>query len=93
MSTIHGINVPANLKDKEIDANKLAENQNLPTESKLPFTKEVPEPVKKKKHRRHKRNKGEDSSGGSSEEYSSGNNSGTDSGNEDSSGTIEKTEG
>ena len=93
MSTIHGINVPANLKDKEIDANKLAENQNLPTESKLPFTKEVPEPVKKKKHRRHKRNKGEDSSGGSSEEYSSGNNSGTESGNEDSSGTIEKTEG
>ena len=94
MNTIQGINVPSNIKDKEIDAHKLAQNENLPTQSKLPFTKDInQEPMKKKKHKKHRKNKGEDSSGGSSEEYSSGNNSGMESGNEDSSGTIEKTEG
>ena len=93
LNSIQGINVPANLKDKEIDAQKLAQNQNLPTESKLPFTKEniSIQTTKRRKHRKHK-NKGEESSGGSSDENSSGNNSGTESGNEDSSGTVEKTE-
>ena len=94
MNSIQGINVPSNIRDKEIDAQQLAKNQNVPTESKLPFSKEAlqTQSPKKKKHRR-KRNKGDHSSGGSSEEYSSGNNSGTESGNEESSGTIEKTEG
>ena len=41
MSSIHGIDVPSNLRDKEIDAEKLALNQNLPTESKLPFSREA----------------------------------------------------
>ena len=86
MSSIHGIDVPSNLRDKEIDAEKLALNQNLPTESKLPFSREATlnQSSKKKKHKKNKKNKkGEDSSGGSSEEYTSGNNSGTDSGNEE----------
>ena len=92
MSSIQGINVPSNIKDKEIDAQKLAKNQNVPTEAKLPFSKETLETETTKKKRRKKRKKRENSSGGSSEEYSSGNNSGTDSG-EESSGTVEKTEG
>ena len=93
MSSIHGINVPSNIKDKEIDAEKLAKTLNSPTEKKLPYSKEtIPTSnTKKKKHRRHKKKGGEDSSGGSSDEYSSGN-SGTESGNEESSGTVEKTE-
>ena len=95
MNSIQGINVPSNFKDKEIDAQQVAKNQNTPTESKLPFSKEtIPtQTTKRRKHRKHKKNKREDSSGGSSDENSSGNNSGTESGNEDSSGTVEKTEG
>ncbi len=91
MSSIHGINVPSNIKDKEIDAEKLAKNQNVPTEAKLPYSKEtISTTTKKKKHRKHKK-KRDGSSGGSSDEYSSGN-SGTESGNEESSGTVEKSE-
>ena len=91
MSSIHGINVPSNIKDKEIDAEKLAKTQNVPTEAKLPFIKEANSTTsKKKKHRKHKK-KREGSSGASSDEDSSGN-SGTESGNEDSSGTVEKSE-
>ena len=40
MNSIKGIDVPSNIKDKEIDAQKLAENKNLPTDSKLPINKE-----------------------------------------------------
>ena len=80
MSSIHGINVPSNIKDKEIDAEKVAKTQNVATEVKLPYTNEtiLTNTVKKKKHRKHKKGKRENSSGGSSEEYSSGN-SGTES--------------
>ena len=83
MNSINGIDVPGNIKDKEIDAKKHAKTQNIPTESKLPVSKDAMQ--NKKKKRRHKRrNKGENSSGGgSSEEYSSGNNSGLESGNDD----------
>ena len=92
MNSIQEINVPSNFKDKEIDAEKKAKDQNLPTESKLPFSKESApaQNTKKKKHKKHKK-KNENSSGDSSEESSSGNNSGIDSGNEES-GTVEKTE-
>ena len=94
MNSINGINIPSNIKDKEIDAKQHAKNQNVPTEAKLPFSKEANQTSSpKRKHRKHKKKKKDDSSGGSSEEYSSGNNSGTESGNEESSGTIEKTEG
>ena len=91
-NSIEEIDVPSNIKDKEIDAEKKAKAQNLPTESKLPFTKEAPtQSSKKKKHKKHKKKKGENTSGGdSSEESSSGNNSGIESGNED--GTVEKTD-
>ena len=41
MNSINGINVPSNIKDKEIDAKRLAEGQILPTESKLPMDKEL----------------------------------------------------
>ena len=96
MSSIHEINVPSNIKDKEIDAKKAAKTQNLATESKLPFNKESNPNVtaKNKKHRKHRHKKGkrEESSGESSDENSSGNNSGTESGNDESSGTVEKSE-
>ena len=85
MNSIHGIDVPGNIKDKEIDAKKHAKTQNTPTDSKLPVSKDAMS-NKKKKRRHKKRNKGENSSGGgsgSSEEYSSGNNSGIESGNDD----------
>ena len=94
MNSIQGIDVPNNIKDKEINAEKMAKNQNVPTNAKLPFSKEAMETqTTKKKKGKKKKHKNENSSGGSSEEYSSGNNSGTESGNEESSGTIEKTEG
>ena len=94
MNSIQGIDVPNNIKDKEINAEKMAKNQNIATNDKLPFSKEAMETqtIKKKKGKKRK-HKNENSSGGSSDEYSSGNNSGTESGNEESSGTIEKTEG
>ena len=94
MNSIQGIDVPNNIKDKEINAEKMAKNQNVATNDKLPFSKEAMETqtIKKKKGKKRK-HKNENSSGGSSDEYSSGNNSGTESGNEESSGTIEKTEG
>ena len=91
MDSIHGIDVPGNIKDKEIDAKKKAKTQNTPTDTKLPVNKDAV-PInahKKKRRRKHKKSKkGEGSSGGgSSEEYSSGNNSGMYSGNDDSFGT------
>ena len=90
MNSIHGIDVPGNIKDKEIDAKKHVKTQNIPTESKLPVSKDAMS-NKKKKRRRKRRNKGENSSGGgSSEEYSSGNNSGIESGNDEPS--MDKTE-
>ena len=93
MNSIHGIDVPNNIKDKEINAEKMAKNQNVPTNAKLPFSKEAMETQTTKKKKKKKKHKNDNSSGGSSDEYSSGNNSGTESGNEESSGTIEKTEG
>ena len=95
MSSIQEIDVPGNIRDKEIDAEKSAKNKNTATEKKLPFSKDAMSTMshKKKRHRKHK-GKGEQSSGGgSSDEYSSGNNSGTLSGNDESSGTVERTDG
>ena len=96
-NSIEEIDVPSNIKDKEIDAEKKAKAQNIPTQSKLPFTKEsVPgQSSKKKKHKKHKTKKGDNTSGGgdSSEESSSGNNSGIESGNEgNEDGTVDKNE-
>ena len=41
MSSINGIDVPGNIKDKEIDSKKLAKSKNFPTKIKLPINKEL----------------------------------------------------
>ena len=82
MDSIKGIDVPSNLKDKEIDAQKLAETKNLPTEVKLPVNKELMSlkttgMKKKKKRRRHRSSsRGKSSDEWGSSESDSGNNSG-----------------
>ena len=89
MNSIKGIDVPSNIKDKEIDAQKLAENRNLPTDSKLPINKEFLNLKGGKKKKRRRRKHGSSSRGKSSDEqgssesdsgHNSGNNSGTVSG-------------
>ena len=54
MNSINGINVPSNLKDKEIDAKKLAKQKNVPTESKLPINKEL---ISLQNYRKNKKKK------------------------------------
>ena len=84
MSSIQGINVPSNIKDKEIDAEKAALTQNTPTDKKLPFSKDAQSTITtKKKKRRHKKGTGSNLGASSGEFSSSANNSGTESGNED----------
>ena len=78
MSSINGIDVPANIKDKEIDAKKLAKNKNFPTDSKLPINKELISLNNlRKKNKKKKKNYKGSSIGGSSEESDG---SGSDSG-------------
>ena len=95
MDSIKGIDVPSNIKDKEIDAEKRAKQKNVPTDSRLPVNKELlsmKTTGTKKKKKRGKKNRGS-SQGKSSDEWgssdesdsgnNSGNNSGTVSGEED----------
>ena len=97
LNSIKDIDVPSNIKDKEIDAEKVAKEKNIPTESKLPVNKEFMNikstgtKKKKKKRRKHRSS----SRGKSSEEWgssdesdgnNSGNNSGTSSGEDDDDG-------
>ena len=97
LNSIKDIDVPSNIKDKEIDAEKVAKEKNIPTESKLPVNKEfmniktTGSKKKKKKRRKHRSS----SRGKSSEEWgssdesdgnNSGNNSGTSSGEDDDDG-------
>ena len=95
MDSIKGIDVPSNIKDKEIDAEKRAKQKNIPTDSRLPVNKELlsmKTTGTKKKKKRGKKNRGS-SQGKSSDEWgssdesdsgnNSGNNSGTVSGEED----------
>ena len=94
MTSIQGINVPSNIKDKEIDAEKAALTKNTPTDKKLPFSKDASSTVSaKKKKRRHKKGTGSNLGGSSGDFSSSANNSGTESGNEDFNASIEKTDG
>ena len=81
MNSINGIDVPSNIKDKEIDAKKLAKLKNVPTPIKLPIDKELALLQSNKKKRRKKRNNRAKSCtrGGSSDE-SDGMNSGISSG-------------
>ena len=78
MNSINKINVPSNIKDKEIDAKRLAKQKNLPTDLKLPINKEliyIQQNIKKKIKKKRKANKTSSLGGGSSDE-SDGNNSG-----------------
>ena len=76
ISSIKGIDVPARLKDKELDSKKAIEKQKVPTDKKIPFE----ERKRKKKKKKNKTGEGNSSSdGNSSEEDRSG------SGGEDSS--------
>ena len=55
MSSINGIDVPGNIKDKEIDSKKLAKSKNFPTKIKLPINKELAlMQSTKKKHNKKK---------------------------------------
>ena len=84
MNSINGIDVPSNIKDKEIDAKKLAKLKNVATTVKLPVNKElILMHSSKKKHKKSKKNKGSSIGGGSSDESDDGNNSGTVSGGEE----------
>ena len=77
LNSINGINVPSNIKDKEIDAKKLAKQKNFPTDSKLPINKDLIYLHSfRRKSRRKKKNNAGSSIGGSSYE-SDGANSGT----------------
>ena len=76
ISSIKGIDVPARLKDKELDSKKAIEKQKVATDKKIPFE----ERKRKKKKKKNKTGEGNSSSdGNSSEEDRSG------SGGEDSS--------
>ncbi len=76
LNSINGINVPSNIKDKEIDAEKAAKGKNLPTKSKLPINKDyIMYMEKEKKRKRKKKNE----IGGSSIDSDGGNASGKDS--------------
>ena len=93
-SSIQGINVPSNIKDKEIDAEKAALTKNTPTDKKLPFSKDAQSTITtKKRKRKHKKGTGSNLGNSSGEFSSSGNNSGTESGNEDFNASVEKTDG
>ena len=95
MDSIKGIDVPSNIKDKEIDAEKRAKQKNIPTDSRLPVNKELlsmkttgtkKRKKKGRKYRSSSRGKSSDEWGSSDESDSgnnSGNNSGTVSGEED----------
>ena len=78
MNSINGINVPSNLKDKEIDAKKLAKQKNVPTESKLPINKELISLQNYRKNKKKKKKIDRGSSVGGSSDESDGANSGTD---------------
>jgi len=94
LSSIQGINVPSNIRDKEIDAEKAALTKNTPTDKKLPFSKDAASTIStKKRKRRHKKGTGSNLGASSGDFSSSGNNSGTESGNEDFNASVEKTEG
>ena len=74
MSSINGIDVPSNIKDKEIVAKKLANQKNYPTGMKLPINKELALMQSGKTKRKKSRKNKSSSIGGSSDE-SYGNNS------------------
>ena len=78
ISSIKGIDVPTRIKDKELDAKKAIEKQNVPIDKKFPYVKESNQYKQFKKKKKKKKNgEGSSSSGVSSdEENKSGDESG-----------------
>ena len=64
ISSIKGLDVPARLKDKEVDAKKALEKQNVPINKKIPFIKDK----RKKRKKKIVSGEGSSSSGQSSSE-------------------------
>ena len=52
ISSIKGIDVPARIGDKELDAKKAIEKQNVPIDKKIPYVKERDQKKKKKKKKK-----------------------------------------
>ena len=64
ISNIKGIDVPSRLKDKELDAKKASEKQNVTIGIKIPYSKEINQykQTMKKKKKKKKEGSGEGSS-------------------------------
>ena len=78
ISRIKRIDVPLRMKDKELDPKKAIEKQNVTTNKKIPFVKELNQyRQKKKKKKKNKTGEGNSSNGSNSEDE---NKSGDDSG-------------
>ena len=78
ISSIKGIDVPTRIKDKELDAKKAIERQNVPIDKKIPYVKDSNQYKQSRKKKKKKKNgEGSSSSGASSEDE---NKSGDDSG-------------
>ena len=82
ITSIKGLDVPSRIKDKEVDAKKAIEKQNVPIDKKIPFVKEMNQYKQKKKKKKKKGGSGEGSSSSASsdEENKSGDDSGSGSG-------------
>ena len=79
ITSIKGLDVPSRIKDKEVDAKKAIEKQNVPIDKKIPFVKEMNQYKQKKKKKKKKGGSGEGSSSSASsdEENKSGDDSGS----------------
>ena len=52
ITSIKGIDVPARIRDKELDAKKAIEKQNVPIDKKIPYIKEREQKKKKRKKKK-----------------------------------------
>ena len=76
LSSIQVINVPSNIREKEIDTEKAALTKNTPIDKKLTFSKDAASTIStKKKKRRHKKGRGSNLGASLGHFTSSGNNS------------------
>ena len=90
ISSIKGIDVPARLKDKELDAKKLAENQQVPIKKQIPYVKDSNQYKQTKKKKKKKKEDGRSSSeGNSSDEGKSGDANNSESANEGNSSAAQ----
>ena len=83
ISSIKGIDVPARLKDKELEARKMVENQQVPIKKQIPYVKDSNQYKQTKKKKKKKKEDGRSSSdGNSSDEGKSGDANNSESANE-----------